>query len=393
MSQLGPVGVGLSVVFALFMLVLSVELYYVWRCRQRRLRAGGVRISANVAAQVPPAMAVKVVQLKLSTWRQMVAASWSAVGAEEAKRWAKLRLHSVLRRPAQPSTVGGVVEEGKASESEGGEKLEEEEEEEEDVFRVGGLWGPPRLLFTIPEETKEEMDLEEEVQSRAGGKGSLRASCASSELLFVLSACTSPFVTPPSSPPFATPFGSPAHALSLSCKPFNNSMDRESTSSSTSTSTSSPSPPLGCHPDSALLEDTSSFSSSSASATPSTRSPSILPPYSSPPTPNKRQHHPLCLLLDPPPSPSSALYHYHNRVHPLTSPPPLGCFHIDGNPVLSHSLPLEKPSEPPPPLSSFHLPTPSQPTTPCPFRASLHSKSMGFLVSPAPAPTFHFAEV
>ena len=41
-----------------------------------------------------------------------------------------------------------------------GEGEECEEDDDEDIFKIGGLWGPPRLLFTITEETMEEMELE-----------------------------------------------------------------------------------------------------------------------------------------------------------------------------------------------------------------------------------------
>lgn len=359
MSQLGPVGISLSVVFALFMTLLFFELCYVWWSRQRRLRETGEARSSNVQSA---AMAMKRAHWKCTTWSKIVCAGCSLHETEEPKRWVKL-LCWLSPADAKMACSDAVEEGGKVG---AGQQQQGEEEVEEDVLGLGGLWAPARLLFTIKEETKEEMELEE-----VRCKGSVSRRASSEQLLFVASSCTSPFVTPPSSPPFATPFGSPA----TPALPPNNTLVAVEVDSSSS-STSSSSPLLGRRPLSVLFGDSSSFSPSSvasSAATPATLSPSDPPPCisCSSSSPNKRgqRGHPLCLLLDPPPSPSSALYHYHNRVHPVT----LSRCNISGKPKSSPtSFPFTKP-EPPLP---FHIPAPSQPTTPCPFRPSLHAKSV-----------------
>ncbi|KAI5080379.1 hypothetical protein GOP47_0005858 [Adiantum capillus-veneris] len=371
-SQLGPVGIVLSVVFVLFMAVLVLELCYVWWSRQRRLQEAREGRGSTTAMR---RLAMK------RTWPNIVCACRGSGEAEEeegedSKRWQKLFWwwRSTAVEVSKMGCSDAMEEEGKVGRlARQGEAQEEEEEEEgEDVMRMGPWGGPPRLLFTIKEETKEEMELEE-VRCKASHVSSASVEIEQQQLFsststcnsVVASSCTSPFLTPPSSPPFATPFGSPAPNNAYALGQLVIAVEVDSTSSSTSSS----SPLLqGRRPLSLLCDDTSSFSPSSLASTPAALSPSSAgapPSVCSSPTTNKKRH-PLCLLLDPPPSPSSTLYHYHlNRVYPLTQDP---C-NVDGKPLLP-----------------FHIPAPSQPTTPCPFRPSLLAK--GGVASP-PLSTLH----
>lgn len=83
-----------------------------------------------------------------------------------------------------------------------------------ELMRLHSLLGPPRILFTIKEETKEDLD-SEDGRSRKSRRGSRSKSL--SDLLAHIGGGSgtitpinnTPFVTPPSSPPFCTPMATP----------------------------------------------------------------------------------------------------------------------------------------------------------------------------------------
>ncbi|KAL5991974.1 hypothetical protein ACLOJK_012886 [Asimina triloba] len=77
-----------------------------------------------------------------------------------------------------------------------------EEDMDAELMRLHNLHGPPRFLFTIVEETKE--DLESEDGKSRGGDRSRKGSRGKS-LSDLLLATETPFLTPLSSPPFVTP--------------------------------------------------------------------------------------------------------------------------------------------------------------------------------------------
>lgn len=106
--------------------------------------------------------------------------------------------------------------------------------EPSEVMTIEGLLGPPRFLFTIKEETREDME-SEDGKSTKGGKS--HRSCHSRSLsdpfaqmrMVDFATETPPFLTPPSSPPFYTPFEtpprtplhhSPSHSPATRCLDF-----------------------------------------------------------------------------------------------------------------------------------------------------------------------------
>ncbi|KAM3292914.1 hypothetical protein ACQJBY_036509 [Aegilops geniculata] len=160
MRGLSRLGVGLMVVSALLLLALAAELYYllVHKRRQRR-RAAAV----SDAASSPSSSSRELLQLFCFKKPPALASTYA-------------------QEPAQ--AVAEVV-------------VDEEEEEDDDdetveaqLMRLGSLVGPPRLLFTIKEETKEDLE-SEDGRSRCGRSRSLGDLLHCSE---------TPYLTPASSP-------------------------------------------------------------------------------------------------------------------------------------------------------------------------------------------------
>lgn len=80
----------------------------------------------------------------------------------------------------------------------------EEESVEAELMRLHHLSGPPRFLFTIKEETKEDLESEGGRSSRKGSRGG-----SLNDLLF--NTAETPFLTPLPSPPFFTPSPTPVN--------------------------------------------------------------------------------------------------------------------------------------------------------------------------------------
>ncbi|XP_006663127.2 uncharacterized protein LOC102702225 [Oryza brachyantha] len=156
MRALSRLGVGLAVVSALLLLALTAELYYLF-VYKRRLRRRAAAISD--AASSPS-----------SSSREL------------------LQLFCFKKPPALASTY--------AQEPHAGEAMvavavdDDDESVEAQLMRLGSLVGPPRLLFTIKEETKEDLE-SEDGRSRCGRSRSLGELLHSSE---------TPFMTPAASP-------------------------------------------------------------------------------------------------------------------------------------------------------------------------------------------------
>ncbi|KAL5986183.1 hypothetical protein ACLOJK_028177 [Asimina triloba] len=71
-----------------------------------------------------------------------------------------------------------------------------------EIMRLQGMCGPPRFLFTIKEETKEDMESDD---GRSKGDCRSKKGSRSRSLSDVLLPVETPFLTPLSSPPFLTP--------------------------------------------------------------------------------------------------------------------------------------------------------------------------------------------
>lgn len=158
MRGLSKLGVGLTVVSALLLLALAAELYYLLVHKRRQLR----RAAAISDAASSPS----------SSSREL------------------LQLFCFKKPPALASTYAQEPRQAVA------EVVDEEEEDDDDetveaqLMRLGSLVGPPRLLFTIKEETKEDLE-SEDGRSRCGRSRSLGDLLHCSE---------TPFLTPASSP-------------------------------------------------------------------------------------------------------------------------------------------------------------------------------------------------
>ncbi|TVU23311.1 hypothetical protein EJB05_25667, partial [Eragrostis curvula] len=160
MKALSRLGVGLVVVSALLLLALTAELYYIF-VHKRRLRRRAAAISD-------------------------VASSPSSSSRE------LLQLFCFKKPPALASTftVQDPHAAGAAVAVAVGDDDDDDETVEAQLMRLGNLVGPPRLLFTIKEETKEDLESDDG-----------RSRCGRSRSLADLLHCPgTPFLTPASSP-------------------------------------------------------------------------------------------------------------------------------------------------------------------------------------------------
>ena len=160
MRALSSVGVGLAVVSSLLLLALTAELYYIFvHKRRQRRRAAAI----SDAASSPSSSSRELLQLFCFKKPPAVLASTYVV--------------------PEPASAVAVAVDGS-----GGD--DDDETVEAQLMRLGSIVGPTRLLFTIKEETRE--DLESEDGGRRGRSRSL------GELLHC--AETPPFLTPRASP-------------------------------------------------------------------------------------------------------------------------------------------------------------------------------------------------
>ncbi|CAK9136222.1 unnamed protein product [Ilex paraguariensis] len=92
-----------------------------------------------------------------------------------------------------------------------------EDNEEIELMRLQNLQGPPRFLFTIKEETKEDLESED---GKSGGDKSRKGSRSRSLSDLALTVET-PYLTPLASPPYFTPPLSPMESSSYNQQGFN----------------------------------------------------------------------------------------------------------------------------------------------------------------------------
>lgn len=162
MGALSSIGVGLAVVSSLLLLALTAELYYIFvHKRRQRRRAAAV----SDAASSPSSSSRELLQLFCFKKPPPELASTYAV-------------------PEPSSAVAVSVGE---DDDDDGETVEAQ------LMRLGSVVGPTRLLFTIKEETREDLESED-----GGGGRSRSRSRSLGELLHC--AETPPFLTPRASP-------------------------------------------------------------------------------------------------------------------------------------------------------------------------------------------------
>ncbi|OAY84740.1 hypothetical protein ACMD2_06865 [Ananas comosus] len=176
MGSLSSLGVGLTLVSSFLFLALMAELYYLFWWKKRRSNRDTEDTHAT------PAEAL----LHLCFWKKPSSLTSTALNPQEihhhpsangTERSNEAQLHLALK------SYGGAGEESVEAE----------------LMRLHGLAGPPRFLFTIKEETKEDLESED---GRSRGGRSRKGGKSLSELLH---SAETPFLTPLSSPPFFTP--------------------------------------------------------------------------------------------------------------------------------------------------------------------------------------------
>ncbi|KAF8395105.1 hypothetical protein HHK36_019046 [Tetracentron sinense] len=187
MKSLSRLGIGLGVVFGCLFLALVAELYYLlwWK---KRIANREVEDDYRSSAREPS---------YLFCWKKPSSLSSTALNPQELctsvritdthdhESETHLHIHSssnkdLLMRPFGEETV------------------------EAELMRLHNLQGPPRFLFTIKEETKEDLESED---GKSRGNRSRKGSRTRS-LSDLLLAVETPFLTPLSSPPFFNPTNS-----------------------------------------------------------------------------------------------------------------------------------------------------------------------------------------
>ncbi|CAK7325669.1 unnamed protein product [Dovyalis caffra] len=156
MKSLSSVGLGLSIVFACLLLALVAELYYLlwWKRRNSQELCSSVRITDTLVHHEQES------QLNINTSKDL------------------------LLRPFSDDNV------------------------ETELIRLHSLSGPPRFLFTIVEETKEDLESED---GRSKGDNKSAIASGSRSLSDLLLTVETPYLTPLASPPFFTPPLTPSY--------------------------------------------------------------------------------------------------------------------------------------------------------------------------------------
>lgn len=189
MKSLSGIGLGLSVVFGCLLLALFAEFYYLlcWKKRitNRTIEEGYNNTPTKELLHI--FCCKKASSLSQTALNPQVSSSGLICDTQlndSENQLQQLQVHSnkdILVKPC------------------------EEESIETELMRLHKIGGPPRFLFTIVEETKE--DLESEDGRSRGEKGSRGRSL--SDLLFTVE---TPFLTPLASPSlFTPPLTSPAN--------------------------------------------------------------------------------------------------------------------------------------------------------------------------------------
>lgn len=175
MRALSSLGIGLSLVSGFLLLALLAELYYLL-CWKKRTPNREIEELEEAASYKSPAREL----LYLFCWKKPNSLSSTALNPQEisAESNENHQQHKDLLIP--------FGEEGMEAE----------------LMRLHSLSGPPRFLFTIKEETKEDLESED---GRSRGGRSRKSSRGRSLSDVLLAAETPPFSTPLSSPPFFTP--------------------------------------------------------------------------------------------------------------------------------------------------------------------------------------------
>lgn len=168
MKTLSSLGIGLSLVFGCLLLAFVAELYYLlwWK---KRVASRDIEDGYSSSAR---------------ELFHLLCSKKSSLGSTE------LDPH-IPDAPAHDSDDMQL-------------KPFEENGLETEIMRLQNLCGPPRLLFTIKEETKEDLE-SDDGKSKATDDNKSRKGSRGRSLSDLLLAVETPYLTPLSSPPFFTP--------------------------------------------------------------------------------------------------------------------------------------------------------------------------------------------
>ncbi|KAJ8760331.1 hypothetical protein K2173_011884 [Erythroxylum novogranatense] len=190
MKSLSSVGLGLSIVFGCLLLALVAELYYLlWWKRRLTNREIGEDYSS-------PARELFY----------MFCLRKPSSSMHSGEVCSSVRITDTLVNPEQESHPHVSTSKDLLLKPFG-----TDDQMETELMRLQSLSGPPRFLFTIIEETKE--DLESEDAKSRGDNKSGKGSRSLSDLLVTVE---TPYLTPLASPPFLTPPLTP-----MSCSSYN----------------------------------------------------------------------------------------------------------------------------------------------------------------------------
>ncbi|XP_026451396.1 uncharacterized protein LOC113351668 [Papaver somniferum] len=184
MTSLSNLGIGLSLVFSLLLLALVAELYYLLWWKKKRVINNDIQDDYSSSCSSSSAREF----LYLFCWKKPSSLSSTGLNPQE--------LFNDLEQQSQLSSSKQLY-----LNSFGEDSIEAE------LMRLHNLSGPPRLLFTIKEETKE--DLESEDGRSRNNKVSRKS------LADFLVAVETPFLTPMSSPRLTPPL-TPIHSYNQS---------------------------------------------------------------------------------------------------------------------------------------------------------------------------------
>lgn len=185
MASFHGLGLGLSIVFGCLLLAFVAEAYYLFWWKKR----GGSRRSEVEEVQDDYGKSAKEL-LQLIFWKKSSSLHRDAPSSDS------------ISSNAQAS-AGEVGDDGNGQDPEMGNNGKElllkpsgEESVESELMRLHNLAGPPRFLFTINEETKEDLESDD---GKSRGDRSRKGSRTRS-LSDVILAIDTPFLTPLASP-------------------------------------------------------------------------------------------------------------------------------------------------------------------------------------------------
>ncbi|CAO2145227.1 unnamed protein product [Urochloa humidicola] len=187
MRALSRIGVGLAVVSALLLLALTAELYYIFVHKRRRAAA------ISDAASSPSSSSRELLQLFCFKKPPAALASTYAV-----------------QQPPSAVAVSAVA----------GVEDDDDETVEAQLMRLGSVVGPTRLLFTIKEETREDLESDDGRSRRSRSLGELMHCSEATPPLLTPRASPSPAAMDNSyNPLFESPAASPGPPLAPAVSP------------------------------------------------------------------------------------------------------------------------------------------------------------------------------